>query len=259
MQLNQIKKGGPNIIMKKLLTLIMATIISCSVTLVPVYAANLEDKSYAGSATKVLDYSFLSTSSISEQNGAILLTREAMQPSREPQNQIGDTSIVNEIQEIVYLIPNEKSSTMEILRAIQSAIASRSTGSKFEEDLDASLSARGHLTINYDRKVENSRSLILLTQVSGGCEILDSHTQVDSQEVAYGCSGLPLSRGQSTSRNPRTLTWSYSCPSTWEYVYDGANLSTVGAFYGLTLRRPNGYLWTLEINNNIVGNFSWDW
>lgn len=41
-------------------------------------------------------------------------------------------------------------------------------------------------------------------------------------------------------------------------VTDGDGMGTVGCFYELTIKRPNGYTWKLELSNNLFSNFTTD-
>lgn len=196
----------------------------------------------------ILDYSFLAEASIDIVDGAVVISKDSIEI---PQ---GRSSISSGKKETVMLVPSDGTTPNEIIENINSMLVSRSSGSKYEEDFDSTFSAKLYMTIYYDRKTENNRNYILLTQVSGGLSDFDSYTYATDQTVTYGCSGVLGS--QSASQNPITSSWSYTTPSSWEYVYEDTNLSVVGAYYEVVLNR-GGSTWEHGLSNNIVSNFEW--
>lgn len=102
------------------------------------------------------------------------------------------------------------------------------------------------------RKTENGRDYILLTKVSGGIVPLDTIVYATDQKVVYGCVGHTVGIGQKVTQSPTGSSWSYTTPSSWEYVYDNSDLSIVGVNYEVTLHHRNS-TWNHSILNNILG------
>lgn len=231
--------------MKKCLSVLLAIAVCfgfCATT----YASSDENSSVN---EPILDYTFLASSNIAEVDGNVVIIKETSNPLQ------GRSNISNEKRETIVLVPNENSSAEDIMNDINSFLSARSNGSKFEEASDRNLSATIYTTIYYTRKTENKRNYILLTQVEGGVSHLDGFTSVVSQFVRMGCVDA-YTQSQKETKYPERLTWSYDTPTSWEYVYEDANLSIVGAFYEVELKRgsPN-YTWKHELSNNIVFNF----
>ena len=96
-----------------------------------------------------------------------------------------------------------------------------------------------------------------ITSVQGGVVILDSWVTVPNHKLTIGQVGSRCF-DQIAYYTLTQSSWSCTPPSTWMAVTDGDGMGTVGCFYELTIKRPNGYTWKLELSNNLFSNFTTD-
>lgn len=234
--------------MRKKITSVFLALVMCLSLAVPAFAAGTGGDENSSTEAPILEYDFLANSTISKIEGAVIITHDTY-------NAVRRNSTDSEgKRETVMLIPKENETSQAIIDDINTFLHSRSSGNKFEEASDSTCSAKAYMTIYYKRKTEYSRDLILLTKVSGGYEVTDSNTVIESQTVSVGCEdffGGPQKFEVSPPLSPRS--WSYETPSSWEYVPDVQQYSVVGGYYALTLKRVyNGYTWPMQIDNYIV-------
>lgn len=114
---------------------------------------------------------------------------------------------MEEVNEVVFLLPTEDSSAQDIQSGIQTFMSTRAGENKYEETSDSSISAMGHITVYCNRQPHSSsgRDMALLTKVEGGYTLLDGRgtVVVTAQELNYGCSDLLVV--QSLTQRPTTI------------------------------------------------------
>lgn len=224
-------------------TLIAAVIISIIISNSNLTLANEESNEVN------LTREFLQEASAYVENGIVVLKRERA---------VSTQSIQSEhVQDVVWLLPKEEYSSSDLLADIESFTYSRGSGHKYEEEYDSSLSVKAYTTIYYTTSTQNSDTYYSVTSVQGGVVILDSWATVTNQKLTIGQVGF-RALGQIAHYTLTQLSWSCSPPSTWMTVTDGDGMSTVGCFYEITIQRPNGYTWNLELLNNVYSNFTID-
>lgn len=229
--------------MKRYVSFLLAVVLCfafCSVT----YAAPDDGDTYVNEP--VLDYEFLSSAYIREIEGNVVITKNTQD---DPQ---GRSNLSTGKQESVILVPSEDSSAEDILSDINSFLLLRTNGSKYEEEEGASASVRLYSTIYYSRKTENNKKYIVLTKVTGGVKILDSLTSIVSQNLTMGTSDYTISQAKEVY--PTQSSFSYSAPSSWEYIEDNTNFGgLVGATYKVEARRGTSTkTWTVSLINRIL-------
>ena len=192
---------------------------------------------------------FLQEATAYEENGLVVLKRERA---------VSTQSIQSEhIQDVVWLLPKEEYSSSDLLADIKSFTYSRGSGHKYEEEHDSSLSVKAYTTVYYTTSKQDILTYYSITSVQGGVDILDSWATISSQKLTIGQVGS-RTFDQIAYYNLVHLSWSCIPPSTWLAVTDGDGMGTVGCFYEITIRRPNGYTWNLELSNNLFSNFTID-
>lgn len=130
----------------------------------------------------------------------------------------------------------------------------------YEFLIDADISiVNGDVVITRD-EVEQPYGRSMETKVIRKTVVLVPNESVSSQDiiddigmkVVYGCVGHTVGIGQKVTQSPTGSSWSYTTPSSWEYVYDNSDLSIVGVNYEVTLNHRNS-TWNHSILNNILG------
>lgn len=82
--------------------------------------------------------------------------------------------------------------------------------------------------IYYSTKTKNNAKYVKLTKVTGGVRDIDTGFQVLDQRITYICKGSYDGNPSGTQRIVKTtnsLSYTYSCPSSWAYVNSQANPS----------------------------------
>lgn len=224
-------------------TLIMAVLISIIIS-----NSNLTLASEESNEVN-LTREFLQEATAYEENGIVVLKRERA---------VSTQSIQSEhIQDVVWLLPKEECSSSDLLADIKSFTYSRGSGHKYEEDSDSSLSVKAYTTVYYTTSKQDILTYYSITSVQGGVVILDSWVTVPNHKLTIGQVGSRCF--DQIAYYPLTQSsWSCTPPSTWMAVTDGDGMGTVGCFYELTIKRPNGYTWKLELSNNLFSNFTTD-
>lgn len=195
---------------------------------------------------------FLQEATAYEENGMVVLKRERGVSTQ-------NNAIESEhIQDVVWLLPNEGYSTSDLLNDLKSFTYSRGSGHKYEEDHDSSLSVKAYTTVYYTTSTKNSNTYYSITNVQGGIDIQDSWATISYQDLRIGQVGR-LGFDQILYYNPTSLSWSYSPPSTWVSMTDADGMAVVGCSYKITIQRPNGYTWDLQLSNNIFCNVTNFW
>ena len=231
--------------MKKYISILLAAVLCFSLS-TNAHAVSNDDST---TNEPILDYNFLSSADITEVDGNVVITRDT------PMYPQGRSNISSRIQETVILVPSANSSTKNILSNIDTLLLARSSGNKYEEEFDSTLSVKIYTTLYYDRKTENNTSYVLLTKVTGGTNFYDSHVTLVNQLVRYGCDGR-LSPFQEVTQRPTANPWSYTTPSSWNYVSEAENITTIGAYYEVELTRGNpNSSWIHGLSNFLVLNF----
>lgn len=196
----------------------------------------------------VLDYEFLSNSNIHAKDGAVIIERDSVASPH-------SRSASDAKKEVVVLVPREDVTTDTIIDSIDTFLNARSSGSKYEEDCDSTLSVKAYTTIFYDRKTENQREYVRLTKVTGGFDIMDRNVVVESQQLSYG-QGSAFDTPQSATKTPTTWSWSYTTPSSWGYTYYNIEGSSLNAIYTLNMRHGTSSRWSMQLVNDLFNNMS---
>lgn len=146
--------------------------------------------------------------------------------------------------EMIYLVPKEGLSAEEL-------ISRAAGGNNYAYDFDSSYSVKAFSTVYYTKDTSVVPNKIKLTKVTGGYEIQDRNTVVDSARLIMACYGTGQLVHQRTEFYPTSNSWTYYAPSNWVGVAPDF-AGGIGANYILTLRRSyNTTTWTFSLNNMV--------
>lgn len=236
--------------MKKKIAMLLAAVM-CWTCCLPAYAADAATEAPEVNEP-MLDYAFLSSAEISEQDGMVVVSRTM--PAEEPAARSASDG-VSMVKETVAIIPKKDSTTQDVIDELEAFKLAKVSGSKYEEGADSTGSIKIYSTIYYNRKTQNNRNYVLLTKADGGYTILDMAASVSSQKVTLGCNGAGEAEygTQITHRYPTSSRWSYTTPSNWKYIYDDMPLSGLGVTYEVTFKEY-GSTYTHSMNNSLFSN-----
>jgi len=145
------------------------------------------------------------------------------------------------------------------LRAVTTAAAVLSTaspgGSQEKNDYDKYYAVKAYTTIYYLTKVESNVTYYLISEISGGYNILDQTVQLRSQKVTYKQEGWNLTNGYvcvgPKDKEVSTSSWSFN-PGFTEYVKPSQGYLAYGANYSFTVVRNGGSSsWSFLLQNQL--------
>ena len=146
--------------------------------------------------------------------------------------------------EMIYLVPKDGLSAEEL-------ISRSSGGNNYIYDFDSTFSVKAFSTVYYTKDTSVVPNKIKLSKVTGGYEIQDMNTVVDSATLVMGCIGVGQLVNQRAEFYPTSNSWTYYAPSNWVGVAPDV-AGGIGASYNLTLRRSyNTTTWRFSLVNHV--------
>lgn len=220
--------------------LVIALVFSCYVT--PSYASEVVKVSSNFSNELISNDNLVSASF-----DRIEFTREIPTPSTFRTD--GVTTAQTYLTETAVLIPDNE----EVANRIIAQLANMNHGEK----IDTTSSVIIYTNVYYERVTGHSGlSYVDMININGGYNIVSANgTTVVAGELVYGQNGLRNTDGAFVVNGPSYLYttaayWNTIMPASWPAVFPG-DMGDVGCVYTVTLQRPNGYQWTVQLPNKV--------
>lgn len=198
----------------------------------------------------VMDANFYDDANCFVDNGIVYFQRNQL---------IGQSGNIKNYQvDTVSLIPAEGKSSSDIINVFNEYKATKNTNTRASSTIgsiwDSSVSVQTNCTITYSSYEDSAGvGFAKLTGFSGNYTIHDNHVRVDRLYVEYGSTGLGVGAyyNQYDDMFISSSSWSYSAPSSWQYVTTDNASYFIGTTYTFSISHMGGSTWTSTVQNNL--------